>query len=190
MGSVIEKETWNHVCNKTFCILASNSAWERQFKILYRLCITPEVRHKMNPGLSDLCVTCKSDTGTFYYCMWSCPLIQQSWDLINLQLNSILKGPLWLRRNDLYTGSKCSDTPRLSEQRSSPHFALFCSEMYPPTLSRWQLTFSSITPLEAVFTAMMNKPILFFRFEILFLTIWEPPGLRLKVCLLEVFYWI
>ena len=72
----IKAEDWNALCGQPSTVLMSNSAWERQFKILHRLYITPEARHRMNPTLSELCTKCQSSVGSFIHCLWSCPHVQ------------------------------------------------------------------------------------------------------------------
>lgn len=59
----IEPEDWNALCGQPSSVLLSNSYWERQFKVLYKIFITPEARHRMNPTLSELCTKCKSAVG-------------------------------------------------------------------------------------------------------------------------------
>ncbi|KAI3370868.1 hypothetical protein L3Q82_007384 [Scortum barcoo] len=54
MGT-IEPGDWDALCGQPSKVLVSNSAWERQFKILHRLYITPEARHRMSPTLSEFC---------------------------------------------------------------------------------------------------------------------------------------
>lgn len=64
LGTTIEPEVWDALCSKP--PVASNSAWERQFKILHGLYISPETRHKFNPDLTEICTKCKSAVGTFF----------------------------------------------------------------------------------------------------------------------------
>lgn len=56
--SIIENEDWEAMCSQPSKVLVSNTFWEKQFKILHRLYIIPEARHRMNPMQSDLCIKC------------------------------------------------------------------------------------------------------------------------------------
>lgn len=97
LGSVIDNDSWlDLLFVATLFVCSPQILLGKVFKILHRLFITPEVRHNMNPGLSEPCVKFKSDIRSFYHCMWSCSLIQQFWDLIRLQLNAIFKCTFWL----------------------------------------------------------------------------------------------
>ena len=63
LGTIIKPEDWAALCNQPSSVLASNSAWERQFKILHRLYITPEYIQSSS-----------------FHCLWSCPPYPAVWD--------------------------------------------------------------------------------------------------------------
>lgn len=149
----------------------SNSAWERQFKILHRLFITPEARHKMNPTLSELCMKCQSAVGSLIHCLWSCPLIQQFWSTITQQFNVIFKRHLHLGARTCLLGLN-DELPADFRNRDLLDILLHCARKCiltlwitdkAPTLTQWRQTVMSIIPLEAFSTALRDKPFLFYR---------------------------
>lgn len=96
LGTIIEPEDWDVLWNQPTYVLACLPNWEKKFKILHRLCINPEVRHRMNPSISDLCTKCQYAVGSFFHSLWSCPHVQQFWITIAHQLDKISKCPLHL----------------------------------------------------------------------------------------------
>lgn len=88
---MIESEDWNALCSQPSSVQVSNSAWERQFKILHRLFITPEARHKMNLTLSELYTKCQSAARSFIHCLWSCPHIKQRPRMVSARLTHMEK---------------------------------------------------------------------------------------------------
>ena len=167
----IDPDDWNALCGQPSRVLLSNSYWERQFKILYRLFISPEARHRMNPTLSELCVKCKSATGSFIHCLWSCPYIQQFWSTIIQQFSIIFKCHLHLGARTCLLGLN-EELPAGFRNRDLLDILLHCARKCimvlwisdkAPTLTQWQQTVLSIIPFEAVSTAMKDKPFLFYR---------------------------
>lgn len=168
LGTIIKPEDCATLCNQPSSVLASNSAWERQFKILHRLYITPEVRHRMNPATSDLCTKCQSAVGSLFHCLWSCPHIQQFWITIAQQLDKIFKQPLHLGARTCALG--LPDELPADLNTKLVHILLHCAPKCillmwicdkAPTLNQWFYTVTSIVPFEAFSTALKDKPFTF-----------------------------
>lgn len=166
---IIEAEDWEALCSRPSKV--SNSFWERQFKILHRLYITPEARRRMNPTLSELCIKCQSTFGSFIHCFWSCPHIQQFWGVITQQFDKIFKRILLLSARTCLLGLT-EELPAYLHNNSLLHILLHCAQKCilavwisnkAPTLSQWKQTVVSIIPYEAFSTALKDKPFLRYR---------------------------
>ena len=79
LGMDIDEDKWTKIWAQTKKISVCNCARLLQFKIVHRLQISPNKRHKMNLQLSPACLTCKISVGTYTHCIWSCPKIQAYW---------------------------------------------------------------------------------------------------------------
>ena len=60
-------------------IYTCNRLRESQYRILHRIQNTPQFLHKMYPEFSPLCLKCNKEIGTYYHCIWQCPLISRYW---------------------------------------------------------------------------------------------------------------
>ena len=177
----IEPDDWDALCSHPSKVLVSNSAWERQLKILHRLYVTPEDRHRMNPTLSELCIKCQFAVGSLIHCLWSCHLIQQFWTVVVQQFNVIFKSHLQLSARTCLLGLE-DELPADFHNRDLLHILLHCARKCimalwisdkAPTLNQWKQTVTSIIPFEAYSTALKDKPY-FIRHGIRFLTISVP----------------
>lgn len=167
----IEDVAWDELCSRPFKALASNSTWERQFKILHRIYITPEKRHRMFPALSNLCNKCQSAVGSLFHCLWSCPHILQFWESVIDKLRLIFRYQLQLGARTCLLGLN-DELPDNFRNRDLLHILLHCARKCimvlwisdrVPSLSQWTQTIISIIPMEAFSTALKNKPFLFHR---------------------------
>lgn len=58
-----------------------NRLQESKYRILHRLQHTPHFLHKMNPQISE--------DGTYFHCIWQCPLISRFWNNVSKELSSV-----------------------------------------------------------------------------------------------------
>lgn len=167
----ITAESWDELCNRPFKALVSNSIWERQFKILHRLFITPEKRHKMYSSLSEICNKCHSAVGTLFHCLWDCPPILQFWESILDKLCTIFKCHLNLSARTCLLGLE-DELPRRFVKRKLLHILLHCARKClmvqwisdeAPSHHQWLQTVIAIIPMEAFSTLLMNKPYAFYK---------------------------
>lgn len=80
---------WSDAFESVKKIFTCNRLRESQYRILHRLQRTPNLLNKINPQISPLCGKCKKEVGTYYHCIWHCPLIARYWKNIAKELSSI-----------------------------------------------------------------------------------------------------
>lgn len=56
---------------------------------MYYLQITPQLRHRMNLNLTEMCLKHQVGVGSYRHCMWSCIHIEEYWGKIVDKLNLI-----------------------------------------------------------------------------------------------------
>lgn len=78
-GKPIMDDDWEKVWLCSTGCLFTNKAREQQFRIIHRLQMTPIKRHRFNPSFSKYCVKCKTAEGTYFHCIFDCPVINDFW---------------------------------------------------------------------------------------------------------------
>lgn len=89
----ISKEDWEIACAKAQKQLINTRFRLLQYKWLMRTYVTPELLHKYNHNIPDICTKCINDKGTLFHCMWQCPQVELFWEEVKIAVESIiLKG--------------------------------------------------------------------------------------------------
>lgn len=74
------EQIWESANNISVC----NRTSETQFRLLHRLQITHQFRHKLDNNKSELCAKCSVEVGSFIHCVWTCRYIDRYWnDVVN-----------------------------------------------------------------------------------------------------------
>ena len=77
---------------------------ETQFRILHHLQITPQLRHRMNLNLTEMCSKCHVEVGCYRHCVWSCVYIEEYWHIITDKLSLIFGVNLDPDPQDMFLG--------------------------------------------------------------------------------------
>lgn len=94
MGTELGDEFWLNAFISAKKIFTCNKLRENQYRILHRLQRTPHFMHKISPQNSPFCIKCKNSVGTYYHCVWQCPLILRFWKNVATELCSIFHRPI------------------------------------------------------------------------------------------------
>lgn len=178
IDSPIDVADWENICGEPSKFLASNSAWEMQFKIIHRLHITPVSRHRMDPSLSNLCNKCQNTGGTYIHCLWDCHYIQEFWNNILGEIDKIFGRPLQLNAGTCLLGILSFNTKLLLKSRGILllqillHCARKCILLLwitdkPPSIAQWVGIVTNVIPWEAFSSVLNHKPYQFYK-------IWDP----------------
>ena len=103
-GITMDETRWAEVWKVAKEISICNRTKESQFRILHRLQITPQLRHKMNPKLTEMCSKCNIRVGNYNHCVWSCVHIEDYWGKIVEKLNLIFNVHLDIEPQTLLLG--------------------------------------------------------------------------------------
>ena len=110
LGMDIDGDKWTKIWAQTKKISVCNQFILLQFKIVHRLQISPNKRHKINYQLSPACLKCKISVGTYIHCIWSCPKIQAYWIDVLQDLENIFGVVLHMDPLSLILGYHSQDT--------------------------------------------------------------------------------
>lgn len=69
LNLIIDESTWLEIWWLAREISICNRTRETPFRILYRLQITPQLRHRMNSSLSEKCLKCQVEVGSYRHCV-------------------------------------------------------------------------------------------------------------------------
>lgn len=176
LGEPILDDEWDNVWLSSSGCLSTNKAREQQFRIIHRLQITPVKRNKFNPLLSKDCVKCKIAEGTYFHCIFECPVINDFWVKICSEINTVFEknldihpilcilgiqsvaltlspASLKLLKVLLFSARRCVLLQWISEAA--------------PTVAQWTKCVMELIPLEAISFWHKDKPFEFFH-------IWDP----------------
>ena len=84
----IDETTWAEIRQLAKEISICNRTEDSQFRILHHLQVTSQLRHRMNPSLSEMCSKCYVEVGSYRHCVWSC-VHMGYWGKITDKLNLI-----------------------------------------------------------------------------------------------------
>lgn len=62
-----------------------------QFNIVHRTYVSPDKYSKINTTVSPQCPKCNNSIGTFFHCLWECPLVVDFWNGVCDKLSIICK---------------------------------------------------------------------------------------------------
>ncbi len=78
----MDETTWAEVWQCAKKISICNKTREIQFRILHHLQVSPQLRHRMNPNLTEMRSKCQVEVGSYRHCIWSCIFIEVYWGKI------------------------------------------------------------------------------------------------------------
>lgn len=171
----IDEATWAKTWELAKEISICNRTRETQFRILHRLQITPQLRHRMNPNLTEMCSKCQIEVGCYKHCIWSCIHIEEYWHKVTDKLSLIFGVNLDPDPQTMLLGLpsphiKGSDHRRLFNNltfAARKNILLKWIDNAPPTIIGWhKLIFESI-PMEYLTYRIKGK-------MSIFLKIWTP----------------
>lgn len=87
-GIPIEK--WEEACSQAQSSTTNNRLKILQYNWLMRTYITLEKRNKYNSAISDICIKCGKEKGTFFHCIWQCTELQKFWHEVKQCIQNIL----------------------------------------------------------------------------------------------------
>uniref|UniRef100_A0A3B3BVU9 Reverse transcriptase domain-containing protein n=1 Tax=Oryzias melastigma TaxID=30732 RepID=A0A3B3BVU9_ORYME len=155
LGVTIEEDEWEVIWNQTKRISVCNNARLLQYKLIHRLQISPNRRHKMNSQKSPMCLKCKSAIGTYSHCVWFCPKISSYWKNILEDMEKIFRTELTLNPVSLLLGysdikhnstfSRLYDILTYAARKNI--FLSWISEK-PPSKANWHRLIIELFPLE------------------------------------------
>ena len=135
------------VCNRTR---------ETQFRLLHRLQITPQFRHKLGNSKSELCTKCNLKVGSFIHCVWTCRYIDKYWQDVENRLQLIFY--IKPKKNPMCLLFGLADT-QLKSAHAKKLFSIltFCArrnillkwiDCKPPTIAGWHKVIFDMLPME------------------------------------------
>ena len=175
-GEVISDDEWDGVGSTSAGCLFANKARELQFKVIHRLQIAPVKHNKFNPLFSKYCYKCKIIEGSYFHCIFECPLINGFWIKVCKEIDIIFKRKLALEPISCILGVQ-----RAALNLSPPSMKLLKVLLFNarrcillqwisdsvPTISHWTRSIMELLPLEAIRFWLNDKPFRFFQ-------IWDP----------------
>lgn len=71
----IDENVWEYILLDYHWISVCNRFKEMQFNIVHRTYVSPDKYSKINTTVSPQCPKCSNSIGTFFHCLWECPLV-------------------------------------------------------------------------------------------------------------------
>uniref|UniRef100_A0A3Q3FRX3 Reverse transcriptase domain-containing protein n=1 Tax=Labrus bergylta TaxID=56723 RepID=A0A3Q3FRX3_9LABR len=172
----LSAEAWSGTFVSARKIFTCNRLKESQYRILHRLQRTPQFLNKMSPQISALCVKCKKEVGTYYHCVWQCPLISRYWKNVAQELGLIfhrtikLEPALFLlnlptQQFSLSTGQLVLMGKLLLLARRCILFQWIQEK--PPSVTQWYRETFKVLPMEHLSAKLKGNNNLFYN-------IWQP----------------
>lgn len=167
----IDETTWSEMWQRAKEISICNRTRETQFRILHRLQITPQLRHRMNPRLTEMCSKCHIEVGSYRHCVWSCIYIEEYWRKITDKLNLIFDVRLDPDPQALLLGL-ASPHIKGSDQRRLFNILTFAArknillkwiDNTPPTIIGWHKLVFELIPMEYLTYRFKCKTPVFFK---------------------------
>ena len=90
LGIHPDDQTWCKIAYNAKRITRSDKSHETQFKIIYKLHVTPEIRSKYDNSYTAAYRKCQKQLGTYFHLIWSCPLIKQFWSTVQTEIKNLL----------------------------------------------------------------------------------------------------
>ena len=153
------------VCNRTKSI---------QFRIVHRTHITPVVKNKMDSNISPLCWKCRSETGSYVHCLWSCVKLQSYWSSIVIELTIIFGVPIRMDPMCLILGlpdDRITDSKHIFFNILSfaarKKILLFWNKNVAPTKKSWHNIVMDCIPSEYITCMLQSKIDAFYK-------VWDP----------------
>lgn len=155
----MDETTWAEVWQLAKDFSICNRTRETQFRILHRLQITPQLRHKMNLSLTEMCSKCHMEVESYRHCVWSCVHIEEYWGKITDKLNLIFDVHLDPDPQALLLGLP-SPHIKSSDQRRLFNILAFAArknillkwiDNAPPTIIGWHKQIFESIPMEYLF---------------------------------------
>jgi len=133
-------------------------------------------QNKINPQVSPFCRKCKKELGTYYRCIWQCPLILRYWRNISQELSSIFhktvkSEPVLLLLN-LHLEQLSLSAGQLLLMGKLLLLAMRCDlfqwiEEKPPSVTQWYREIFKVFPLERLSGILRGNANLFYN-------VWQP----------------
>lgn len=167
----MDETTWAEIWQRAKEISICNRTRETQFRILHRLQITPQLRHRMNPSLTEMCSKCHVEVGSYRHCVWSCVHVEEYWRKIIDKLNLIFAVHLDPDPQALLFGLpsphiKGSDQRRLFNVltfAARKNILLKWIDSTPPTIIGWHKLIFELIPMEYLTYRFKCKTPVFFK---------------------------
>lgn len=170
----MDETTWAEIWQRAKEISICNRT--TQFRILHRLQITPQLRHRMNPSLTEMCSKCHVEVGSYRHCVWSCVHVEEYWRKIIDKLNLIFAVHLDPDPQALLFGLP-SPHIKGSDQRRLFNVLTFAArkntllkwiDSTPPTIIGWHKLIFELIPMEYLTYRFKCKTPVFFKTWTLF----------------------
>ena len=82
LGAMFEEGKWSGALESISKSFLCNRLTESQYRILHRLQQATQFFNVIDLSTSPLCIDCIKDTGSYFHCIWQCPLISKFWEKI------------------------------------------------------------------------------------------------------------
>lgn len=158
MGTELGDEIWSNAFVSAKKIFTCNRLRENQYRILHRLQRTPRFLHKISPQISPFCIKCKNSVGTYYHCVWQCPIIQRFWRNVATELHSIFHQQIPVDSMLFLFGHSVRPIVPPGQMMvlcKLLHVARRCIllqwiQVHPPSVTQWYREIFKILPMERV----------------------------------------
>ena len=174
-GILIDDVDWQEIWTYAKEISICNRTKSIQYRILHRIHITPALKNKMDATASPLCLKCKTDTGNYIHCLWSCVKLQNYWSDIVSELSSIFGVPIDLNPMCLLLGLPDGHLRKTEHKRlfnllafaARKNILLFWIKDVAPCKKSWHNIIMDCIPCEYI-TCMLKS-----RLDVFYKT-WDP----------------
>lgn len=170
-----DEATWSLIWQSANDISICNRTKETQFRLLQRLQITPQLRHKMDHNKSEMCTKCITEVGSFVHCVWTCRYIDDYWKGIVDKIHLILGVTLDKDPMCLLFGLPDKQLKSMHSKRllciltfcARKNILLKWIDCKPPTIAGWHKVIFDMIPMEYLTYRSKCKIKIFYR-------IWSP----------------
>lgn len=171
----VDEVVWERIWASANNISVCNRTRETQFRLLHRLQITPQFRHKLDNSKSELCTKCNVEVGSFIHCVWTCRHIDKYWQDVEKRLHLIFD--IKPKKDSLCLLFGLADT-QLKSAYSKRLFSIltFCArknillkwiDCKSPTIAGWHKVIFDMLPMEYLTYRSRGMTQVFYR-------IWSP----------------
>uniref|UniRef100_A0A3P9KC19 Reverse transcriptase domain-containing protein n=1 Tax=Oryzias latipes TaxID=8090 RepID=A0A3P9KC19_ORYLA len=176
LGVELSSETWSKAFVAAKTVFTCNRLRENQYRILHRLQYTPQLLHRFNPQSPPLCIKCKTGLGTYYHCIWQCPLIIRFWKNIVTEVSCIFHKTIPLNPALFLLGVSVERPPLSGQEmvllQKLLHLARRCILLQwiqgqPPSVTQWYREAFKVLPMERLSALLKGNSDAFYK-------LWKP----------------